>query len=186
MSPIPLTAVEGLNRPHRNLLKYYVLMSLLAGPFFPLVLIPLYFRYHTLHYRFDDQGISMRWGIVFRREISLTYARLQDIHLQSNLLERWLGLARVQLQTASGSSGAEMTIEGLQQFEQVRDFLYSRMRGARSRKMGAGALAPSPAVSAPSDELASVVEALEAVASELAAIRRSLLSERGMGTERRS
>jgi putative membrane protein len=46
----------------------------------------------------------MRWGILFRREISLTYARIQDIQLSSNLVERWLGLAKIQLQTASGSS----------------------------------------------------------------------------------
>ena len=45
-------------------------------------------------------------------------------------MERWLGLARIAIQTASGSGGAEMTIEGLLQFEAVRDFLYSRMRGS--------------------------------------------------------
>jgi len=73
----------------------------------------------------------MRWGILFRHEIILNYARIQDIHLESNLIERWLGLARVLIQTASGSASAEMTIEGLKQFEAVRDFLYSRMRGVK-------------------------------------------------------
>lgn len=76
----------------------------------------------------------MRWGILFRREISLTYARIQDIHLTSNVVERWLGLARIQIQTASGSAGAEMTIEGLRDFEMIRDGLYSRMRGVRERR----------------------------------------------------
>ena len=73
----------------------------------------------------------MGWGILFRREINLTYSRIQDIHLVSNIVERWLGLARIQIQTASGSAKAEMTLAGLLQFERVRDFLYSRMRGAR-------------------------------------------------------
>ena len=67
----------------------------------------------------------MRWGILFRKEISLTYSRLQDIHLASNVVERWLDLARVKLQTERGSAAAEMTIEGLTEFDRIRDFLYS-------------------------------------------------------------
>ncbi len=130
-TPEELATVLKLRRPHKNLLVYYTLGSLLLGPFFFFALIPLFFRYKTLRYEFDDEGVSMRWGILFRREISLNYSRLQDIHLKSNFIERWLGLGDVKLQTASGSSGAEMTIEGFQEFELVRDFLYSRMRGNR-------------------------------------------------------
>jgi putative membrane protein len=48
-----------------------------------------------------------------------------------NLFHRWLGLSEVGVQTASGSSSAEMTIEGIRNPEAVRDYLYERMRGAR-------------------------------------------------------
>ena len=65
----------------------------------------------------------MSWGLLFRHEIILNYARIQDIHLRSNLIERWLGLARVLIQTASGGSARRMTIEGIKRFEEVRDFL---------------------------------------------------------------
>jgi len=121
--------IYAIERPNPKLLTYYILCCLLAGPFFPIVLLPAFFRYHTMRYRFDADGISMRWGILFRREIVLSYARFQDIHLSSNFVERWLGLARIEIQTASGSAKAEMTIEGLLEFEAIRDFLYSRMRG---------------------------------------------------------
>lgn len=123
--------IAQIERPDRSLMTYYALASLLAGPVFFVPLLVSYFRYHTLRYRFDDEGVSMSWGILFRREIHLTFARIQDIHLSSNLVERWLGLARIQIQTASGSSKAEMTIEGVPNFLEVRDFLYSRMRGAK-------------------------------------------------------
>ena len=123
--------VFAIRHPDRALMTYYLIQTFLAGPFFFIPLIPLYFRYHTMRYAFDEEGISMRWGILFRREITLTYARIQDIHLVSNLIERWLGLARIQIQTASGSSNAEMTIEGVKEFETVRDYLYTRMRGVR-------------------------------------------------------
>jgi len=91
-------------QPDPKLLTYYMLTSLLAGPGFPFLMLYQYFRYHTLRYVVEDEGITMRWGILFRREVSLTYARIQDIHLNSNFVERWLGLAKVQVQTASGSS----------------------------------------------------------------------------------
>ena len=162
--------VRRLERPHPRLFVYYTLASLLLGPFFFVLLLPGYFRYHTLRYAFDDEGISMRWGILFRKEIHLTYARIQDIHLVSNVVERWLGLGRVQVQTASGSSKAEMTIEGLREFEAVRDFLYARMRG-----MGEPQRAAAPAAggldAAAGEELATV---LLAVAAELRGVRQAL------------
>ena len=96
----------------------------------------LYFRYHTMRYRFDTDGIHMKWGIIFRREVLLNYSRIQDIHLLSNLIERWLGLARIEIQTASGSESANMTLEGMEDPEVVRDFLYSRMRGTPAEKAG--------------------------------------------------
>jgi putative membrane protein len=84
-----------------------------------------------MKYRFDDEGVSMSWGILFRREINLTYRRIQDIHLTSNSIERWLGLSKLAIQTASGSATAEMTIEGVLEAQALRDYLYTKMRGAR-------------------------------------------------------
>ncbi len=168
--------IRRLERPHPNLLKYYLMASILSGPFFPLAALLSWLRYRTLRYRFDDAGVTMRWGVLFRKDISLTYARLQDIHLESNVVERWLGLGRVQLQTASGSAKAEMVIKGLPEYEQVRDYLYSKMRGAR----GPGTAVP-PRPGAGDDirgELAAVARALRATTDELAALRQILVEER--------
>ena len=166
----PDLQVSTIDRPHPNLLKYYLLASLLAGPFYPIAALASWFRYRTLRYRFDDEGVNMRWGILFRKDISLTYARLQDIHLESNAFARWLGLGRVQLQTASGSAKAEMMIEGLLEYEQVRDYLYERMQGARSGSNST----PPLAATASADELVAVARALKATTRELAALRRVL------------
>lgn len=119
-----------IERPDPSLWKYYVFTSLLVGPFFPLVLLPLYFKYETLKYQFREDGVSMSWGILFRHEVHLTYRRIQDIHLTRNVVQRWLGLATLSVQTASGSAMPELSIEGIPQAEQLRDFLYARMRGA--------------------------------------------------------
>ncbi|HOW69461.1 MAG TPA: PH domain-containing protein [Phycisphaerae bacterium] len=122
---------RAITRPDPVLLTYYVLVAILTLPGFPIALTVLLCKYHTLRYRFDDKGVSMSWGVLFRREIYLTYRRIQDIHVTRNILHRWLGLATISVQTASGSAGAEMAIEGIREVEQLRDFLYAQMRGAR-------------------------------------------------------
>jgi membrane protein YdbS with pleckstrin-like domain len=160
--------VFAISRPAPALFRYYVFCSLAAGPLFFIPLIPLYFRYHTMKYEFDSEGISMSWGILFRRQLTLTYARIQDIHLTSNLLERWLGLGRVQIQTASASSDAEMTIEGLHEFELVRDYLYTRMRGVKAPPAAAS---PSPTAHPVGEDVSA---ALREVAAELRAVREAL------------
>lgn len=173
--PTPSEAdILAIERPEPSLFAYYVISSLAAGPVFFIPLILKYFRYHTMRYRIDAEGISMSWGVLFRREVHLTYARIQDIHLNSNLIERWLGLARIEIQTASGSSKAEMTIEGVAAYETLRDFLYGKMRGARhldrspsTRPAGAPAASPQP-----SD--AELVAVLRSVAEELRALRQQI------------
>jgi len=120
----------------------------------------------------------MSWGILFRREIIVNYARIQDIHLRSNVVERWLGLARILVQTASGNSSAEMTIEGIKEFEALRDFLYSRMRGVKDHAhhpapspIATPAAAPAMAGAGGQGELAA---ALRETAAELRAVREAL------------
>src|SRR5258705_8066872 len=127
MNPEPVPAcILRLERPHPALWTYYIITSIFTGPGIIAALPYLYFRYHTLRYRFDEEGIHMKVGILFRREINLTYARVQDIHLRSGLIQRWPGLAHVQGQTASGSAGPELTIESFKEFGAIRGFLSTR------------------------------------------------------------
>ena len=157
--------ILALERPHPGLWKYYLICAILTGPAIIITLPFLYFRYHTLRYRFDAEGIHMRVGILFRREINLTYARIQDIHLKSSFIQRWLGLANLEIQTASGSAAAELVIEGFKEFEAIRDFLYIRMRGYQTHgKRGAGI----PTATTPGTESnAEVVPLLQAIRDEL-------------------
>ena len=166
------SAILAIERPHPSLFTYYWGCLLLFPPLLPVLIVPMWFRYHTMRYTFTAEGISMRWGILFRREVIVNYARIQDIHLRSNIFERWLGLARVLVQTASGSAGAEMTLEGLKEFEAVRDFLYSRMRGVKETSAHPSHPPTGGAVAPGSDrELAAT---LQDVAHELRELRLAL------------
>ena len=164
LQPVP-GDIAAIERPCPELLRYYVLKAVSTALGAPVTMLVLYFRYHTMRYRFDAEGIHMRWGILMRHEIMLNYSRIQDIQLRSNFVERWLGLARIVIQTASGTAGAEMTLEGIRDHAAMRDFLYSRMRMARH---GGGAPA-SPAA----DSLAGI---LTEIAAELRAVREALES----------
>lgn len=159
--------ILAIERPNKNLLVQYAIRSL-AGLFAaPIVFIPHYFKYHTLRYRIGEEGISASWGILFRREIHLTYKRIQDIHVSRSIVERYLGLGTVEIQTAAASSRPELSLEGLVEFDAVRDFLYRRMRG---HEPAAATGAPS-SVAAPHDELRLL---LIAIRDDLEATRKAL------------
>ena len=128
-SVMPFVGTGTPIRPSPRLLWYFFFQSFAGLVLMPLVFLPLLFRYLTLQYRFDATGIRASWGVLFHREIFVTYARIQDIHLSRGLLERWMRLGRLDVQTASGSTSAEISIQGLTELEPLRDFLYSKMRG---------------------------------------------------------
>ena len=170
MNPPPDEAsIFALERPHPALWTLYLIRVVLGFPAIFVTLPLLYFRYHTLRYRFDGEGIHMKVGFLFRREVNVTYARIQDIHLSSGIIQRWLGLADVQIQTASGTSGAELTIEGFKEYEAIRDFLYAKMRSMREKATHA-----PPMPDASDDE---AVKLLVAIRDELR-LTRELLQTR--------
>jgi uncharacterized protein len=181
-SPTESKNIFSLNAPDPALWTLYIIRAVLTGPGLIILLPYLYFRYHTLRYTFDEEGIHMRVGILFRREVNLTYARIQDIHLSSGLIQRWLGLADIQIQTASGSADAELVIEGFGEYEAIRDFLYTRMRGyhvpgttGRSRTVETGPTAPPGAGTDPNAEMISL---LLTIRDELRQTRESLQQQR--------
>jgi len=52
----PVTPIPAFTRPVENLLWYYVLKAVLTTIAFPITMLLLYFRYHTMRYEFSDQG----------------------------------------------------------------------------------------------------------------------------------
>ena len=116
--PIP-DAIRGLERPHPALWTYYIIRAVLTGPGLIAALPYLYFRYHTLHYRFDEEGIHMKVGILFRREVNLTYSRIQARKSPWSWAKFWAkpGPCGTALNTASPSSPERSQGEGEPQKE---------------------------------------------------------------------
>ena len=143
----------------------YLIRSLTALIMFPVVFAPLYCKFISLRYHFDKEGVGASWGIFFKKQVFLTYARIQDIHVTRGILERWLNLGTVEVQTASGSATAELSIVGLEEFDAIRDFLYTKMRGAR------GEIHAAPDVTGEESES---LQILQQIRDELRSIRESV------------
>jgi membrane protein YdbS with pleckstrin-like domain len=157
--------IFALTRPDDKLLTLYLIYSIMTLAAFPFVFLPLYFRFKTLRYRFDDRGVAVSYGLLWRRESYLTYARIQDIHVSRNIIERWLGLGSVEIQTAAGNAGAAETIAGVRRYDDIRNFLYARMRGHHPvspvQASGSGQH-PDSVLAAIRDELHAIRTTLEA------------------------
>jgi putative membrane protein len=152
---------SAITRPDERLMKYYVIVALLSLVAFPVTLFVLWVKYRTLRYRFDDEGVWRAQGLLWRSEVNVTYRRIQDIHLTNGLLQRWMGLSTVSIQTAAGSASPEVTIEGVLEAEALRDFLYTKMRGVRD---AGHAARPTPAPAAASGATAAAGSDDEALA----------------------
>lgn len=131
LSDVDAERIFALTRPHPNFLKLQLIYAFLSNVGIILTILPLYFYYKTLRFRFDKDGVAVSHGLLFRKETYLTYARIQDIHVKRNIFERWLGIGTVEIQTASGSAAATESITGVTEYNEIRNFLYARMRGHR-------------------------------------------------------
>lgn len=186
--PVDTGRVHDITRPNEQLWVLFLIYAVLSTVAFPIVILPLYFRYKTLRYRFDDHGVSVSYGLIWRRETYLTYARIQDIHVTRNIFERWLGIGTVKIQTASGNAAATESIVGLTEFQEVRNYLYAHMRGHRDtggaralRAADATAPAPAGGTQASSEHGLTAdtqtVNALAGIRDELRAVRLLLEAE---------
>jgi uncharacterized protein len=80
------------------------------------VLVPRQVR--ALGYAERDEDLLIRRGILFRALVVVPYGRMQLVDVQAGPLDRWGGIAKLQLHTASASTNA--VIPGLQPQEAAR------------------------------------------------------------------
>lgn len=81
-------------------------------------------RYRAWGYGLRERDLYVRRGVLSRTTSVIPLARIQHVDTRQDLVERWLGLARVVVYTA-GIRGAELTLPGLaaDEAEALRDRL---------------------------------------------------------------
>jgi membrane protein YdbS with pleckstrin-like domain len=152
----------------------------------PLSLAATRLNYEMRWYIVTDRSLRVREGIFGVREMTLTFANVQNIAIRQGPLQRLLGIADVVVQTAGGGGatnhhghergdgGGSMhtgTLRAVDNAEQVRDLILDRLRRLRDAGLGDPddrqnqALSAGPANSA---------DALRAAARELVQAARAL------------
>lgn len=174
---------KSITRPDESYWTYGVICSAMTLIGFPFAMVAFAIKYNTLRYAIDSEGVAMRVGWLWKRETYIAYRRIQDIHVTRNLLHRWLGLSRIEIMTASGHAGAELVIEGVREFEPLRDYLYTKMRGARGETPNSATTGAAAGTSGGSHVDGGGAEAL-ALLLQIRDEVRSLREARGAGDRR--
>lgn len=108
----------------------------LALNFFALVIVTFFIiaklSYYFYRYELTEVGFKKESGIIYKKYVTITYERIQNVDITRGLLERILGLSSLFIQTAGSGAhiGAEGTLPGLSRVdaEQLRDELIRRSR----------------------------------------------------------
>ncbi len=120
----PFTVILGL------------LISIPAILIFVSYWIPKY--YDTMLYKLTQNEIVWRRGVWFKNTGIVPYNRITNIDIVQGPVSRSFGIASIKIQTAgySGPSGgggmlAEIRIEGMEQFEDLRELIMGFVRGKK-------------------------------------------------------
>lgn len=143
--------------------------------------------YEQRWYLVSDRSLRIREGLVRLHEKTMTFANVQNVSIRQNPLQRWLGIADVEIRTAGGGASGKDEIEarshqlhigavrGVSDPEHIRDVIRERLK--RHRDTGLGDpdslhAQPTPAAPAPTaPELATLARALH---QEARALRQAL------------
>jgi membrane protein YdbS with pleckstrin-like domain len=103
-------------------------------------------NYEMRWYIVTDRSLRIRSGVVWLREMTMTFANIQGIRVNANPIERLLGLANVEVQSAGGggshqahgipSSGHVAKFEGVDNAAVIRDLIVERLRVYRDSGLG--------------------------------------------------
>ena len=110
----------------------YVLIFILANALWMAptsLLLPLYCK--SIQYQIGDDEIVVQKGIFTRSVKTIPYRTITDFIVKRDILDRWLfNLGTLDVQTAgqSGQTGAEASLAGLTNWDELRNEILPRLR----------------------------------------------------------
>lgn len=143
------------------------------------IYLPLY--YDTLSYTIEDDLVMGTRGVFWKKRVTVPFRKITNIDISQGPVQRLFGLGTIHVQTA-GAAGAqaavaELRIEGMKEFDALRDEILQLLRAFYTQR---GPASPDAAAT-PSDavppQAASDAAGSQAMLEELRAIR-TLLEQR--------
>ena len=153
----------------------FIFLCLLAHTLFSLAVLRL--DYEKRWYVVTDRSLRVREGVVTVREMTVTFANIQNVAVMQGPIQRALGLADLQVETAGGGSahanqkqvGQNLHVawfRGIDNAEEVKVLIQDRLRKLKDTGLGDHDDHAPPAATAPA-----FLEALRAVHAEARALR---------------
>jgi len=104
-----------------------------------LLVIPPYYR--SLQYEIHDDEVIVRVGVITKTVKHVPFRTVTNLEVKQGPFDRLFGIGTLNIQTAgmSGQSGAEESLGGLPNFQEVYDQVAAELRRYR------GAMAPTQA-----------------------------------------
>ena len=154
-------------------------------------LATLMFSYATLRldyemrwYMVSDRSLRIREGVVHVREMTMTFANIQNISISQGPLQRIFGIADLKVETAGGGGGQHQQgagvlnqlhtgfFRGVDNAESIRDLMLQRLKRLRDSGLGDEAESETDETKPPGLTPASIL-ALRALRDEAVAFRRA-------------
>lgn len=126
--------------------------AILAIPVWIIAIAPDLIAYVGLHLRYDstwyamtDRSLFIRRGLWVIHETTITYENIQNATIHQGPLQRYFGIANLEVRTAGGGSpgphghgggGHIGLLEGIADAERIRDLIMERARRSRSAGLG--------------------------------------------------
>ncbi|MEO5925346.1 MAG: PH domain-containing protein [Bryobacteraceae bacterium] len=133
-------------------------------------------NYELRWYIVTDRSLRVRHGIISTHELTTTFANIQEIRVSAGPLQKLLGLADLEIQSAGGgggggphsSSSAHVArFSGLDNANEIRDYVVNCLRQYRDSGLGEADHSPSP-------EASSALAAAHTVLEEARGLRAAL------------
>jgi membrane protein YdbS with pleckstrin-like domain len=95
--------------------------------------IPAFYR--TAGYRFTDDEVEYRRGVFFQQQTTVPYNRITNVGISQGPIERLVNAGAVGIHTAGygGQVGAELTIGGVSDFEDIQEQILEQVRERPAR-----------------------------------------------------
>lgn len=139
--------------------------------------------YEMRWYKVTDRSLRIREGVLNVREMTMTFANIQNLSIDQGPLQRLLGIADLKVKSAGGGgSGVEQQqqqlgldmhtgfFRGVDNAEEIRDLMRERLRALKGAGLGDPDAPPDavidvPTPASPTPDLAAVLTELKAEAS---------------------
>ncbi len=95
-----------------------------------IIWIPAAFR--ALEYYIDDEGVKMKGGVVWKKQVTVPYSKVTNVDVTQGPLQRYYNIGTIHVQTAGagGKQGekAELKINGIRELDKVRDTIIKKVK----------------------------------------------------------